>query len=114
MEYLGIVIQHLRKRLTGQRTLLSLTSANIVANIVTNIFKSSDRYAEAIKNVNDAVDAYSSSIGDLGVVLGITLLERVKEVRDDIKGLSHSLELGFQKVERPIRTIAGINPRILM
>lgn len=79
----------------------------IVVSIAMNILKGSADYTDVIKKLNEAIGIYTSAMTDLSVSLGITLIEQVKELHDQIRDLSSSVEDGLQNIEVPMRAIAG-------
>jgi hypothetical protein len=70
----------------------SLEFAYLVVKIDTSIVKESDAYTDAIQKIYDAVGFYTSSIADLGVALGKTVLEKAQELHNGLQGLEKDVE----------------------
>jgi hypothetical protein len=88
----------------------SLDSAYLVVKISASIFKGTDAYTHSIQKINDAVGFYNSSIGDLGVALEMTVLDKVQELRDGLQSLAEKVEnvqAGLQMFRQPFQAIAG-------
>jgi hypothetical protein len=82
----------------------------MAANIANNLLRGDEKYVEAMKNVNTAVDNYTRSLVSLSAKHSVKLLEQGKEMQNQIQALSYSVQEGFGSIVRPLQTMVGIIP----
>jgi hypothetical protein len=69
-------------------------------NVLKRLASSPTSFNDAVKRINEAIDAYTASIGDLGVRLGIEIFLQGREMQSNFNNLS-------DRIEENIRPLAG-------
>jgi tetratricopeptide (TPR) repeat protein len=62
-------------------------------------------YVDATNKINEAIDAYTSSIVDLGAALGLRLLEETKEIQKSISHMSNQIRKMSMSSEAHFQTL---------
>ena len=79
----------------------------ILGNILKRLVSSPKSFDDAIKKTNEAFDAYTASIGDLGVQLGVEIFLQGQKMQSNFNNLSDRIEIRFDSVQENIQPLAG-------
>lgn len=78
-------------------------------NIGKNIIKSSKAFQETVDKLNEAIQHYTATIGDLELELSVAIFKQGQDLQNSLVTLFDQIQSRFDSIEPDIRTLVGID-----